>query len=102
VTSAVVLHELWFGIDRLPPSRRRTDLERFLREFMSGVPVLSYGQRAARWHATERARLARGGHSVPFADGQIAATASVNEAILVTANRKHFELLEGLRLESWE
>ena len=63
---------------------------------MASVPVLPYGQRAARWHATERARLANAGQSVPFADGQIAATASVNDAILVTANRKHFDFFEGL------
>jgi tRNA(fMet)-specific endonuclease VapC len=80
------------------PSR----LERAFTIHRGEIVTSAVGQRAARWHATERARLARGGHSVPFADGQIAATASVNEAILVTANRKHFELLEGLRLESWE
>jgi hypothetical protein len=38
---------------------------------------------------------------ISFADGQIAATAAVHDATLVTANREHFEPFEGLRVESW-
>jgi predicted nucleic acid-binding protein len=51
VTSAVVLHEMWFGIERMPRSRRRAELERFMSDVVSGVRVLPYGERAARWHA---------------------------------------------------
>jgi tRNA(fMet)-specific endonuclease VapC len=101
VTSAIVLHEMWFGIERLPRSRRRVELERFMTEVVVGIRVLPYGERAARWHALERARLAKLGHPISFADGQIAATAAVHDATLVTANRAHFEPFEGLRVESW-
>jgi tRNA(fMet)-specific endonuclease VapC len=101
VTSSVVIHEMWFGIERLPVSRRRTQLERFMTEVVVGVSVLPYGERAARWHAHERARLSALGRPVPLADGQIAATAAVHDATLVTANLAHFELFEGLRVESW-
>lgn len=101
VIAATVLHEMWFGIERLPRSRRRTQLERFMGEFVAPLRVLPYGERAARWHASERARLGAIGRVVDFADGQIAAVAAVQDAILVTANVGHFEVFEGLRIENW-
>lgn len=101
VIAATVLHEMWFGIERLPQSRRRAQLERFMDEFVAPLRVIPYGQRAARWHASERARLGAVGRVVDFADGQIAAIASVQDAILVTANVGHFEVFEGLRIENW-
>jgi tRNA(fMet)-specific endonuclease VapC len=100
-TSAIVIHEMWFGVERMPTSRRREELERFMREVVAGVRVLPYGERAARWHASERTRLEAMGHPIALADGQIAATAAVNDATLVTANAGHFEVFEGLRVDSW-
>jgi tRNA(fMet)-specific endonuclease VapC len=101
VTASLVVHEMWFGIERLPRSRRRTELERFMTEVVAGVRILPYGERAARWHALERARLTAAGRSPPFLDGQIAAVAAVHDATVVTANEEHFALFEGLRVENW-
>ena len=101
VIAATVLHEMWFGIERLPRSRRRVELERFMREFVGPLRVLPYGERAARWHASERARLGAVGRVVDFADGQIAAVAAVHDATVVTGNVAHFEVFEGLRVENW-
>ncbi len=101
VTASVVVHEMWFGIERMPRSRRRTELERFMAEIVSPLKVLPYGERAARWHALERARLTARGRPIGLADGQIAATAAIHDAILVTANVAHFESFEGLRVENW-
>jgi tRNA(fMet)-specific endonuclease VapC len=101
VTASLVVHEMWFGIERLPRSRKRTELERFMTEVVAGIRVLAYGERAARWHAIERARLAAAGQSPPFADGQIAAIAAVNDATIVTGNAAHFARFEGLRVENW-
>ena len=101
VTASVVVHEICFGIERLPSSRRRTELQRFVDEVMATLRVLPYGDRAARWHATERARLAAGGRTPPFADGQIAAIAAINDATLVTANVDDFAQFDALRVLSW-
>lgn len=101
VTASVVVHEMWFGIERLPRSRRRTELERFMTEVVAGVRVLPYGERAARWHASERARLATAGRPPPFLDGQIAAIAAVHDATLVSGNAADFEPFEGLRVANW-
>ena len=100
--ATVVWHELLFGLERLPPSRRRSALEAYLlRVVQATMPSLPYDQAAAEWHAKERARLVAIGRTPPFLDGQIAATAKVNHLVLVTANQSHFEIFEGLQIENW-
>jgi tRNA(fMet)-specific endonuclease VapC len=100
--ATVVWHELLFGLERLPPSRKRNALEAYLlRVVQATMPILPYDQAAAEWHARERVRLVATGRTPPFLDGQIAATAKANDLVLVTANRSHFESFEGLQLEDW-
>ena len=64
-------------------------------------PILDYDQRAADWHALERARLVASGRTPPFVDGQIAAIARVNELILVTSNKADFTGFRGLQVKTW-
>lgn len=100
--ASVVWHELWYGCYRLPPSTKRTTIEAYLKEVVvRTIPVLPYDQRAALWHAEERARLAQAGRPPPFADGQIAAVAVTNGLNLVTFNRDDYAAFQGLRLEDW-
>ena len=102
VISAVVWHELLFGYYRMPSSKRRAAVESYLFEVVAPtIPVLPYGERAAEWHAAERARLISDGKTPPFVDGQIAAIARVNNLILVTFNVSDFEHYEGLQIEDW-
>jgi tRNA(fMet)-specific endonuclease VapC len=102
-TAAPVVQELLFGVLRLPPGRRRDDLERYVvGVVMAGYEVLSYDFRAAQWHSRERARLVRQGLTPALYDGFIAAIAAVNDLVLVTANLKDFRFYEGLRFESWK
>jgi tRNA(fMet)-specific endonuclease VapC len=100
--AAVVWHELLFGWERLPPSRKKSTIESYLfRVVRSTMPILPYDEAAAGWHAAQRARLVELGRTPPFADAQIAAVAKVNGLTLVTANRSDFEPFEGLELEDW-
>lgn len=99
---APVWHELRFGCSRLPPSRRRTAIERYIEDVvLQSFPVLDYGREAADWHARERARLAGSGRTPPFVDGQIAAIAHTNSLILVTSNIGDFRAFDGLGVENW-
>ena len=99
---APVWHELRFGAARLPPSRRREAIERYLEAVvLANFPVLDYDREAADWHARERARLSAAGRTPPFVDGQIAAIAYVNDLVLVTANVTDFENFRGLRVQNW-
>lgn len=99
---SIVWHELQFGCLRLPRSRRRTAIERYLQDVvLATLPILDYDRAAAEWHARERARLASAGKTPPFIDGQIAAIAHVNQLSLVTSNRSDFARFKGLRVTSW-
>lgn len=102
-TAAPVWHELLFGCERLPPSRKREAIEAYLvRTVRASMPILSYDQAAAEWHAAERARLAASGLTPAFVDGQIAAIAKVNDLVVVTSNRSHFSPFEGLQVQDWK
>jgi tRNA(fMet)-specific endonuclease VapC len=100
--AAVVWHELWYGCRRLPPSKRRTAIETYLRDVVGlTIPILAYDAGAAAWHAEERARLAQAGKPPPFADGQIAAIAATNDLVLVTFNGDDYAAFRDLRVEDW-
>ena len=101
-TAATVWHELTYGLERLPPSRKRTAIASYLDDLRSSVmPVLAYDEKAAEWHARTRARLESVGRSVAFRDSQIAAVAVIHGLIMVTANVSDFAPLAGLEVENW-
>jgi tRNA(fMet)-specific endonuclease VapC len=93
---------LLYGWERLPTSRRKDRLSRYLVDIVAAsLPILAYDQAAAAWHAAERARLEAIGKTPPFIDGQIAAIAKTADLVLVTANSDHFVGFEGLVVEDW-
>ncbi len=99
---SVVWHELRFGAERLPPSQRRDIIEQYLDEVViASMPILDYDRAAAEWHARERARLAAGGETPPFVDGQIAAIAFANSLTLVTFNEAHFRRFQEIDIITW-
>jgi tRNA(fMet)-specific endonuclease VapC len=101
-TASLVWHELLYGCYRLPKSKKRSVIERFLEEVVyRNIPILPYDEHAAKWHASIRTRLISKGQTPPFADGQIAAIANVNDLILVTNNTPDFVYFKELRLENW-
>lgn len=86
----------------MPLSKKRATIEDYLGLLAgSGMPILPYDEKAAAWHASERARLQATGDTPPFADGQIAAIAQTNRLILATRNGRDFGKFDGLRLENW-
>ncbi len=102
VTAAPVWHELLYGCLRLPASSRRDRLLHYLEDVVAvGLDILPYDGPVAARHAAERARLQGLGLTVPFVDGQIAATALVHGLVLATRNARDFESFEGLRVENW-
>ena len=101
-TCAVVWHELSFGATRLAASKKRRAIEAYLEEAVRNtLPILPYDLEAATWHAKERARLSKRGRPPSAADGQIAAIASVNELVVVTANVKDFRRFKDVVVEDW-
>jgi len=101
-TASIVWHELRFGVERLPPSRRRNIIERYLEDVvLPSIPILNYDATAAEWHARERERLVAKGETPSFADGQIAAIAHAHDLILVTFNTEDFRRFERLHVTTW-
>jgi tRNA(fMet)-specific endonuclease VapC len=99
---APVWHELIYGCHRLPRGKRRAALETYLQDVvLASFPVLAYDEPAAHWHGLERARLEGLGRPAPYVDGQIAAIASVNDLVLVTANVKDFANFKDVAVENW-
>lgn len=102
VTAAPVWHELQFGCQLLPRSRKREVIDLFLNDIVKRTMlILPYDDRAAEWHAGERARLSSKGLTPPFVDGQIAAISVVNGLILVTRNIDDFKQFLRLKIENW-
>ncbi len=98
---APVWLELLFGYHRLPQSRRRQEIERYLEDVVRAtMPILPYDA-AAEWHAAERARLVSAGRTPSFIDGQIAAIAVTNGLTLVTANVADYRAFADLVIEDW-
>ncbi len=102
VTAAPVWHELQFGCQRLPMSRKREVIASFLNDIVRRTMlILPYDDMAAEWHARERARLSLKGATPSFVDGQIAAIAGVNDLILVTRNIDDFKSFLRLKIKNW-
>ena len=101
-TASVVIHELHYGLQRLPMGRRRARLDSYVQGVLaSGLRVLAYDSTAALWHGDQRASLEGRGVKPPFADGQIAAIAATQGLVLVTRNISDFAVFEGLEVVYW-
>jgi len=98
---ATTWHELQYGCQRLPDSRRKRKLAEYLESVYQTMPILPYDADAAQWHAEERSRLVAQGRTPPFADGQIAAIAVTRNLTLATRNVRDFRIFDGLSLENW-
>lgn len=101
-TSSTVWHELNYGVERMPDSKRKESLVAYLAALeQSGLPILPYDKKAALWFAQERARLAAQGIVATYADGEIAAVVHTNQLTLVTRNHKDFKLYESINIDNW-
>ena len=100
--AAPVLHELQYGLNRMPDGVRKRDLAAYLASLLdTTLAVLPYDEKAALWHASERARLNAQGRTPSHVDGQIAAVAATNNLALATRNIRDFVDFADLRVENW-
>jgi tRNA(fMet)-specific endonuclease VapC len=95
--SVVALAELYEGVYS---SRDPEKDEQGLNDFLRGVTVLGLDEETARIFGRERGRLRRAGQLIGDMDLFIAATALQYDLTLLTNNRRHFDRVDGLRIES--
>lgn len=101
-TAAPILHELRYGLARMPEGARKRQLTRYFDQTLrQPLTILPYDREAALWHAEECARLVSRGRTPPCVDGQIAAITKTKDLILVTRNMDDFADFAGLRVENW-
>lgn len=101
-TSAINWQEMLFGLYRLPPSKKRAQVEHYLMQHVKGIlPILSFDENAGRWQAEQRAHLTASGKTPSYTDSQIAAIAAINGLALVTRNTRDFTDFKDLSLENW-
>ena len=102
--SALVLHELEFGLQLLPPGARRDGLGAVLAEFIAEYEdrILPLDRIAAEWAARFRAQMTRSGRVLDLGDALIAGTARAHDLSLATRNVRDFDRLDVDVTNPWE
>ncbi len=95
-TSATVIGELYYGAHRSGQAERH--LRNIEEKLLPRVTVLPYDLGVAMKFGQLRAKLEGQGKPLPDADLQIAAAAIAYNLELVTGNVRHFERIDGLRI----
>jgi tRNA(fMet)-specific endonuclease VapC len=95
--AAITVAELWHGVERAN-TVHRARRERYLRDIVESLPVLSYSESTAREHARIWASLEASGKMIGYYDLIVAATASEHGSAIVTFNQRHFSQVGGLKL----
>jgi tRNA(fMet)-specific endonuclease VapC len=96
--SSLVIAELDYGAKA--SQRSEENLEK-LYNFIGLMEVISFDLECAKTLGTIKSKLRKSGKPTGEVDALLAATAITHNAILVTKNSKHFENIDGLRLEIW-
>lgn len=95
--SVVSLAELYEGVSY---SRDPQESERQLSEFLRGIAVFGIDTETCKLFGRERGRLRAAGRMVGDFDLTIGVSARQHNLTLLTNNRRHFEMIEGLTIQS--
>ena len=102
--TAVTIFEVHFGLELLPPGRRRRQLEdafaRALDEDFE-ARILPFERSSARAAALIAARRRQAGRPIEIRDAQIAGIAAARRATLATRNTRHFANLGIALIDPW-
>ena len=93
----ITVAELWEGVIF---SRDRRRSETMLREFVKNVRVIAIDEETCQRFGQIRGGLRKQGKLIGDLDLLIAASSLRHDLTLLTNNRRHFENIEGLRIES--
>lgn len=95
--SIVSLAELYEGVlYSKSPAQSKAVLQRFL----AGISVLPIDEDVCEVFGRERGRLRQRGTAIGDFDLLIASTCLLHDLTLLTNNRRHFEMVKGLRMVS--
>lgn len=102
--STIVLHEMDFGLNLLPPGNRRDNLSAALSGFVSKYDnrILQIDRPEAQQAAMLRGQARRFGRVLHLADALIAGTAKAHDLAVATRNAVDFEGLDVEAINPWE
>ena len=95
--SIISVAELWEGVHF---SKEPARSQAMLTQFLSGVVILGIDEEICRRFGLLRGSLRSARKLVGDFDLLVAASALRHDLTLLTNNRRHFERIEGLRIES--
>ena len=95
--SAITVAELWHGVERasLQHKARR---QQYLEGVLAPLPILPYTEQTAHEHARIWAELEAAGKMIGAYDLIVAATALERGSEVATFNKRHFEVVAGLKV----
>lgn len=96
-----VLAEIAYGIERLPRSKRRKQLQERFDLVKAGIPRAEWSDAVSDAFGRIKSTLETRGQRIEDFDAAIAAHAVAAGATLITANMGHMVRVPGLRVEDW-
>lgn len=99
--SIISAGELRYGLSKLPPSRRATEMAQRLNAVLTAISVLPLPADAAPHYGRTRAQLEAAGTPIGNNDLWIAAHALAQNMTLVTNNVGEFQRVQDLPVENW-
>ena len=94
---AITIAELWHGVERATGAHKARR-EQYLRAVLAVMPIIGYTEQTAYLHARIWADLQRAGKMIGYYDLLVAATALELGSTVATFNRRHFEMVRGLKV----
>ena len=101
--SAILIHEVEYGVRLLPHGDRRRRLSKMHAGILSkyGHRILTLDRAGAEWAAELRANFRRTGHTVDMGDVLIAGIAKANALAVATRNVADFRHLDVEVVSPW-
>ena len=102
--SAILIHEVEYGLRLLPQGRRRSRLSEMQSAILRAYEdrILSLDRVGAEWAAEFRAQARRAGRTIDMGDALIAGIAKAHDLTVVSRNIAHFHALAIEVINPWE
>ena len=102
--SSIVIHELEYGVRRLPHGQRRSHLQASLLRLTTEYDdrILPLDRTGAEWAAHFRAQARHAGQTLDLGDALITGTAKSHDLAITTRNTTDFEHLGVAAVNPWE
>jgi predicted nucleic acid-binding protein len=97
-TTWITACELSYGAAK---SRQPDNNQTLVIEFLSTLPIIDFTLPASEYFGKLKAQLEKSGNRIADADLLIASVTMANSASLITGNLRHYQRIDGLRIEDW-